>query len=167
MNKERMLQLADFLDSLDRSKFDLRCFFAEKDLTEDGEVVFDYEGEEQIHGVTTRYFIRKEDEGSCNTTACIAGWAIYLFKEDLSQDQLRESNHISVASDILGLNSDEAPQLFYADRSTLWYRCSEYFGLDVADDLDSILRWSDIHPKYASEMIRMLVNEEISFTNYK
>lgn len=168
MNKERMIELAEFLESLDRDRFDLRSYFAERLHDEDGFAIINDQGEPEQFPISHKTFFKNEDIHSCNTTACIAGWAIAKFKHVLEKevlDHFYSGCELYVASNILGLEDHEAAQIFYADSASLWFRFAKYFGLDIAEDNTSISKWYDVHPKHAAEMLRMLANEEISFVS--
>lgn len=182
MNKERMIQLADFLESLDKSRFDLRSYFAERLYDEEGFPIMNDEDRPDQHMINAKAFFKNEDAYSCNTTACVAGWAITKFKDVIQQEYnagvynseqltfrypFSPGYELDVARYILGLEKHEAYQIFFADAPSLWSRFANYFDLEISDDEFGVQYWSDIHPKHAAEMLRMLVNEEISFLNEK
>lgn len=176
MNKERMLELADFLSNLDQSRFDLRAFFAER-FYDSNDFIIRHEQDEKDEpmqcAINAYTFFKYEEENSCKTTACIAGWAIAKFKNLVpnysgfcNAKEIVGSSELDIASGILGLEKHEAWQLFYADSRSLWSRYSKYFHLEVCeceDEVFGVEYWSEIHPKHAAEMLRMLANEEISF----
>jgi len=109
MNTERMMMLANLLDSLPEEKFDLTYW------------VNDREQEEE----TPDYVDLSVYD--CNTTACIAGWAVAL-KNDLSVDELYCGDVEKEAGEYLGLNRQEMQRLFYYGTETIWN--------DHADELD-------------------------------
>ena len=176
-----MIELAEFLESLDRDRFDLRAYFAERVSDDEGFPVLNEEGQPEQFAINPKVFFKNEDEHRCNTTACIAGWAIAKFKHVLQEEHMAgvydkkdvtfchpfsPGYEIEVARYLLGLEKHEAFQVFYADAPSLWARFSNFFDLEIRDDECGVEYWSEIHPKHAAEMLKMLANEEISFLTY-
>lgn len=167
MNKDNMIQLSKALESMEKDNFDLRYFYAAapfnvNDLNDDLE--------RDSYPISPKAFITHQESKSCGTSACIAGWAVLLFENeaiDMSisefpSDDFDTENILRVASELLGLRNHEAEQLFYANENSLWSRLSTVFNIEL-DEGGMALHWSSIHPKHAAEVLRMLVDEEISF----
>lgn len=131
MNKQRLLELADHLDSLPRKRFNMASFYT-RWVKRDGtkwEVGFlsgrdDFDEDETIRPTD----VTKVLEGSCNTSACIAGWAVALHPRAGAKDTHgrwarswfdgeRYFNYdvAEHAASILGLESADAHRLFFQD----------------------------------------------------
>lgn len=162
MNKQRMIELANTLESVDKERFDLRWYFAQYLRDEEGNILYDEDNIPEGDGISSKYFLTLEEKNTCDTTACIAGWAISKFRDQIPSNFIYK-NEIEIARHLLDLELHEAYQLFYADAASLWARHADYFNLEVIDDESGVLNWSEIHPKHAAEMLTMLANEEISF----
>lgn len=98
MNKERILALADFIETqVPAKKFSMDAFG-----------VYNHEIHENKYGL-----------GNCGTAGCIAGWTLVKFK-DLVPDVFKETKNVwnsdlvpEMAGTILGLSSNDAYELFY------------------------------------------------------
>lgn len=69
----------------------------------------------------------------CGTTACFAGWAIALSGYDLGGGVHLDGEHVSYsygkfAEKLLGLDEDEAGELFFGDGSDIDEVVAEIFG---------------------------------------
>ena len=112
MNTERMMMLADLLDSLPEEKFELAYW------------VNDREQEEETPDYVDLSVY------NCNTTACIAGWAVAL-KNDLAVDELYCGDVEKEATDYLDLTSHERQRLFYYGAEAIWGQYSNELGCSV------------------------------------
>lgn len=69
----------------------------------------------------------------CGTTACFAGWAIALSGYDLGGGVTRDGEHVAYsygkfAERLLGLNGEQADELFFGDASDIEDVVAEIFG---------------------------------------
>lgn len=117
MNKERMMELANFLERLPEKQFDMQVWV--KDLRNDLDA-----------------FHKEEyDYGSCNTVCCIAGWAVGLFngtgfvKPNNKRDYAEETI-VQEATRLLGLTRGQAVNLFYTNGDTYWEQYEDELGLE-------------------------------------
>lgn len=164
MNKERMLLLADLLDSLKPVNFNMENWFS----TNYG---FEYDENEHTQGdiVFGTQPVQVMNGYDCNAAACIAGWAVVM-KHDFALNRPNEEtvtgrfvyelDNLPIlveAADYLGLTRAEAYDLFTYEEfgSSLWDEVAEGFGLDYGFSL------SDITPKMAAEVIRKIVRGEL------
>lgn len=115
MNKERMMMLADLLDSLPEEKFDLTFWINDREQEQETPDYVDL----SVY--------------DCNTTACIAGWAVAL-KNDLAVDQLYCGDVEREAGDYLGLNRQEMQRLFYYGTETIWADYKHDLGCEYPFD---------------------------------
>ena len=115
MNTQRMMILADLLDSLPEEKFELAYWV--NDRRQEGETP-DY--------VDLSVY-------DCNTTACIAGWAVAL-KNDLAVDNLYCGDVEVQAGDYLGLNRQEMQRLFFYGLDTIWSDHADELGCESPYD---------------------------------
>lgn len=94
MNKERILHLADVLDSIPKNhKFDMAKWF--HDFIPGG-------------GVDAL-------EYDCGTPSCVAGWALYTFGDDLNYRWVETEALSRDAGQLLGIDSEDADRLFLPD----------------------------------------------------
>lgn len=139
MNVERLTHLADFLDQLDAEKFDM----------------------------TTFYNKWRDEAGMYHTSACIAGWACFIWDKDNWEDYCAEVDNIyseepinwepfSSVKAVLGLTDRQGSVLCYcngkgeSDWKTL---LDELYARDLHD--------SQITPKMAAKVIRHLIKTGI------
>lgn len=123
MNKEKLLELADFLESIPDERFNLNRFTCsfEDDIwaNEHDEVIIDGRNYESSDFV---------DLNVCNTAGCIAGWAIALNNNGHANigfiTTAAYADSICLrAGYYLGLNLEEAKQLFYVTGyESVWNR---------------------------------------------
>lgn len=127
MNKERMLQLADFIEKLPPHKFEMEYWMGEKTNREDNPnnwytttragTIEDHRGET----------VKEYEPFDCGTACCIAGWAAML-QNDLKpmaffiDDRTVEER----GRDWLGLTDEQAQNLFFLGVQTVW---TEYVGI--------------------------------------
>lgn len=95
MNHERMLKVADVIEE-NPDHFDMKFFM------KTGPDWTDRMGES-----STRELV-SADIYNCGTTACIAGWACWLWSAEVRHDKGVDDN----AQHILGLSTDVADELF-------------------------------------------------------
>lgn len=129
MNVENMLALSYFLDGLDSENFDFSDWAA-------------MDGHKLGIGQFISYINKAEN--SCGTTACLAGWAVYLFSRDVgnqsdipltvqvpftpvdythdweSEHKWGSYRYDFFATIWLGLTHEQSSKLFYCDEGSLW-----------------------------------------------
>ena len=74
MNKERMLQLADYIENLPEHKFEMQYWISQKVQKENyiGEEYWKLDYAPTLHSDLTQILLEPLD---CGTACCIAGWA--------------------------------------------------------------------------------------------
>lgn len=166
MNTGNMLKLADFLENLPDYRFNISYWFSEANIHyfDDGEQMVSYDPIDDFfpdaYGDSTVASIE-----NCNTSACVAGWASILandgrFKSEYSYDAKE------IAKEFLGLNTDQANQIFFWDRSTLWYKYRTELGVDLVGDDDYPSVYEDsIKPIAVAKLLRGLVYGEFHFNS--
>lgn len=103
MNTERMMMLADLLDSLPEEKFNIAYWVSHVDSSDMNEPE-DY--------VDLSVY-------NCNSAACIAGWAVAL-KNDLNAGSVYCGDIEKDAAEYLELTPQEKSRLFYYGSDTIW-----------------------------------------------
>ena len=145
MNKERMLQLADFLENLPEEKFNMETW-AYSSSGKTGEFV---------------------DPNNCNTTCCIAGWTVALFNDFNpiipNSKRMYEDSIAKEATRLLDLHREQAVDLFFANPDSYWgyYEKELSITLNECDDL------YEINNKQAAYVIRDIANGNLYAFNNK
>lgn len=185
MNKEKMLQLANVIENSNKDSFHMGSWFGLIGSTERYIKNHGYLTEEEVFEMiddynldTDRFIVASLEpiqvisksniengimELSCGTSCCIAGWAIINeYYNTKNPDLLKASvlNTQNIAADILGLDVNQACQLFYCDYGSIWDRYAEEYQLSF--DYDASETWQ-FHPKIAADIIRRLALGEIRF----
>lgn len=93
MNRERITQLRDVLAELPPERFNIRYWATDRATGRPHPILSTFEAD---------FSIVKHD---CGTAACIAGWALTLFKPEVT-------NIGSSAQTVLGLTNEQAYELF-------------------------------------------------------
>lgn len=171
MNKQRMLMLADLLDQLKPTKFNMGNWFSVCTSSE-------YLGvDEKDLDVKHEYLEFKDNRVQvmngydCNSAACIAGWAVVMKNDFLldrpgsvTLDHNPFSNVYPIleeAAEYLGISSNEASRLFLNEYDSIWEEYEEELlsvgGYRVGWDNISLEK---ITPKMAAYAVRKIVNEE-------
>jgi len=180
MNKERMLLLADLLDSLKPVKFNMSDWFSTfegyiYDSTNQGE---DPSDRDNLEFTTNNY--QQMNGYDCNSAACIAGWAVVM-KHDFALDRPEEEtivgngfrsdlSHMPIlieACEYLGLTERQGLDLFTKDEFSVWDRHAEDLGLGETDNYERYesVELEDITPKIAAKLVRMVANQEVILNN--
>ena len=116
MNKERMIELANFLERLPEKQFDMQVW---------------------VNNLTDRFSSVYKDEydyGSCNTVCCIAGWTVGLFngtgfiKPNNKRDYAEETI-VQEATRLLDLTRGQAVNLFYTNGDSYWEQYEDELNL--------------------------------------
>lgn len=177
MNKQKMLEIADLLEKSKPENFHMATWFGKlipASNYENYEDIEDYiDADEMIpeHIGFSRWNpenLFKEEEGSitlnCNTTACIAGWAVaneYFSGNKEVFDLVNSPNFCSVerlGAEFLELNTVESTRLFFCDYGSIWHEVSSDYGFDFEFEIQET--WK-IHPKHAADVLRRIVNEDL------
>lgn len=177
MNKEAILEVAHLIENSKPDSFHMATWFGTKaeanqfDEYEEWNYWLNEDDIIPMHLSSTYWtpenlFSKTEDklELSCNTTACVAGWAIAneFFKgnhEPLALSQARGMGSAErVGADILGLNSYEEARLFFCDYGSVWYEYAKDYGFEFDPDIPET--WK-IHPKHAADVLRRIASGDI------
>jgi hypothetical protein len=113
MNKERMLKLADFIEALPPKQFNMQFWAVNNN---------NVSGRRDVDPKTI-------NPHQCGTTACIAGWAVYLFAKRDPVDQNYWISFGEEAQDLLGLTLDQRENLFLSD---CWGEAPEHITREMA-----------------------------------
>lgn len=113
MTSERsmLLQVADAIEQ-HPGQFDTGTFFHHED-PETGEVRSDSRLVPKFTHDTLDHLAKDLYQEQCGTTACIAGWAIIIGRENLYDTNLENQPFSDAAAEILGLRIVDAYWLFY------------------------------------------------------
>lgn len=162
MNIENMTRLANFLENIESERFNIAEWVSFIERYDGGEI--EYMSSDVI------------SMNVCDTAGCIAGWAVCLMNGGevyILDDNYYESDYLSSmenknairlaevsrkAADWLGLTSWEAQRLFVPDGWSVWDKYASDYGLEKDNGMNF---YSNIHPKYAADMLRRLANNEI------
>jgi hypothetical protein len=153
MNKEKFLELADFFENLDESRFNLGYWF--------GEVVAHQKGSGVIPSTSF-------DVNDCKTVACVAGWTVVLENGgNFSVSDYHNGVVSNKAAEILDLNSYEAATLFYVDSDSVWAKYAPELGINYyfEDGLRIIDDPSEVTPRDVSFIMRKIASGEIDLSN--
>jgi hypothetical protein len=165
MNKQKMLELADFIENLDRWRFNIGFWASD---------------------FSKGYYTPTSnlDVNICNTAGCIAGWAMAMENggevtmSTVVSPEMANYNVFSGAR-ILGLTFAQASRLFYVDPDSIWVQYWEmYKHLIDIEDIEEIEAFSDYHGSIDSEklgdkisnkvaafMLRQIANGEFYLSN--
>ena len=113
MNKERMILLADLLDSIKPEKFNITYWASDYN-----EYTTDYSCQDDIADLSVY---------NCNTAGCIAGWAVAM-KNDLQVNDVYLDRVEEIAKDYLDLTYEESQRLFYYGNASVWSEYGEKLG---------------------------------------
>ena len=152
MNKERMLQLADFIEKLPEHKFEMNYWISQKVKKEN------YLGEEYWK---TDYAPLNNSKSlveplSCGTACCIAGWAAAIENNFKPIAIMQDDKSIETRGrEWLDLSIEQAQNLFLMNIDTVWTYYIEQCNFYINEDEDC---FSDITNKDAALVIRDIVN---------
>jgi len=76
--------------------------------------------------------LKESDISNCNTTACIAGWAVLAYNDMVINNSFNETivnGFAEAASDILDLDENQALNLFYCNKNSVWDLVASRFSL--------------------------------------
>lgn len=188
MNKIAMLEVADTIEKARPESFSMGSFFGNRVTVEE----LDSEYEEDIYslqenGYELTDFVNKTDQFfnlkklneiiedntikiSCNSTACIAGWVVInqWLKNDNSMidkeyiESQGVASVISMACNILEIDSDEAAKLFYCEQNSVWQVLADEYGFYFNTDIPET--WN-LDNKKVANVLRRIANGEIKLTD--
>lgn len=139
MNKENMLELADFLETIDGEQFNMYHWLLVNRLLDNPSKEF--------------------NPYDCNTVGCIAGWAA-LLENNLKLTNLETSDVSVIAKNWLGLTAIEAYNLFHTPKNSVWYFYLDDINCDYSyNDIEE--GYEDISNLDAAYVIRKVANKEI------
>lgn len=171
-----MLQVANILENTEPEKFHMGAWFGvltpaiESEYYED---LSEYLSEDDLIPDNIAFvnlndnvvFNKVEDtlSLSCNTTACIAGWAIaneYFNGNREPFNRLSTSRYSaeSIGAELFELTSQQSSKLFFCDTNSVWYKHADEYKFEFDPDLTET--WK-IHPKHAADVLRRIVSGEI------
>ena len=150
MNKERMMELANFLEKLPEKQFDMKVWVNHIENPS----ISSYSGFDEY------------DYGSCNTACCIAGWTVGLFngtgfiKPNNKRDYAEETI-VQEATRLLGLTRGQAVNLFYTNGDTYWGQYEDELGLEHDDEYNY-----SVNNRQAAYVLKEIVAGNLLDFNY-
>jgi hypothetical protein len=156
MNKERMLQLADFIEKLPEHKFEMQYWISQKIQKEN------YLGDEywKTDYAPLGDSIRLIEPLDCGTACCIAGWATAIENNFKPIAIMQDGKSIETRGrEWLDLSIEQANNLFLINIDTVWTYYIEKCNFSLSEDEDCI---SDITNKDAALVIRDVANGVIN-----
>ena len=184
MNKEKLLELAEIIENAKPESFHMGAWFGKKIEAQDSDrwdelsdsEMFRHDDEivtvvEQLHLAKLVPLDSDKLKISCQTTACIAGWAIaneyFKAKDPVMKNQFESmglGQMDAKAREILDLTVYEASRLFYCDEGSIWdqVRDDYKFGNSLHTDYQEL--W-DIPNKEAAIVLRKIANGEYVLDN--
>ena len=171
MNVERILKLADFLDTLPEQKFEMSSWncikYEDAYITNGNEVVSNWVIDDEKINLP---FV---DIDNCGTACCIAGWTLAM-KNDfksynvidnaLDQNYSQKETTFHQAKEYLDLTDLEATRIFYIGSHTIWADYAQERNYNFCFDDDSFKNIKNSDAAYA---LRKIANNELgdSWTN--
>jgi len=141
MNKERMLLLAELLETIKPHKFNIETWVS----------VYD----EECNWHSSPDYVDLSAY-NCNSAACVAGWAVAMMN-DLTVDQLHCRTVEDEATEYLGLTVREAHHLFYYGSDSIYHQHRSELGILEDEPLTKA-----VTAKHAAMTIRKVVEGEWS-----
>jgi hypothetical protein len=152
MNKERMLQLADYIEKLPEHKFEMQYWISQKTKKEN------YLGEEYWKTEFAPYGNSQSliEPLECGTACCIAGWATAIENNFKPIAIMQDGKTIETRGrEWLDLSIEQANNLFLMNIDTVWTYYIEKCNFYINEDEDC---FTDISNKDAALVIRDVVN---------
>lgn len=148
MNKERILELAEFLENLPQDQFDMQTWVKDK-RSHQGDLYF------------KQYFTGSFDANNCNTVCCIAGWTVGLFNgtgyiETNTTRGVFTDTIVKEATKLLDLTRSQAVDLFYSNPDSIWDLYAN--ELDLDQDMDGLYV---INNKHAAHVLKDIVSGKV------
>jgi hypothetical protein len=155
MNKERMLQLADYIEKLPEHKFEMQYWISQKVQKENsyGEDYWKIDYAPRMDSVSGDKLLEPLD---CGTACCIAGWATAIESNFKPIAIIQDGKTIEDrAREWLDLSHEQGQNLFLINIDTVWAFYTEKCNFSVSEDEDCI---TDITNKDAALVIRDIAN---------
>lgn len=176
MNKERMLQVADLIENAPKEQFHMGSWFGNynfKYATERSElnelweplpVKWDNLNPNYSNLIDTLDRTIVDDSIptmlKCNTTACIAGWALVSAYNSGCRYSVDAALPVSYNAQVyLDLTDVETQQLFYCEDNSIWAKVADQYGLDF--NCSEVDYWN-IDQKTAADVLRRIAKGELS-----
>lgn len=159
MNKERMLQLADYIENLPEHKFEMQYWLSQKVQKQNylGEEYWKIDYTPRIDSVNSDKFLEPLD---CGTACCIAGWATSIESNFKPIAIMQDGKTIETrAREWLDLSIEQANNLFLINIDTVWTYYMEKCKFYLSEDEDC---FTDITNKDAALVIRDVANGVIN-----
>lgn len=180
MKTEKILEIASILEKIEPKSFHMSSWFAKlvpAVEAYDSEISVIFDDDELVPQYIPHYTSNINniiDTNSslgntlaltCGTTACIAGWVIaneYFQgnKEPFISYSERSYDVVGIASELLGITSEQACRLFFCNTDSVWWDYSQDYDYGYRYDPEVPETW-DVHPKIAADMLRRIANGEI------
>lgn len=168
MNKNKIMQLADFLDTLPRHRFNISRWSSAFDSDEYYEDTKDID-EDVFHIDSWRYYYLSNviDVNICNTAGCIAGWAIAM--DNGGKVEFPTVHNSEIANNILargaislGLTMNQARKLFFTSQgNSVWVNYMEnYIHVLDSESRNKVIEEVDFGSDYEAEQIMELFDRE-------
>lgn len=161
MNKENMLKLADFLEKeIDNYKFNMDSWL--KIYVGDSYYPMEFPNLVEFEETLME---EKDAMFDCQTTACIAGWATLMLKQnDLLDEYDEKTMQVEyIAQSYLGLSTYEKDQLFFVGRNTVWHQYAEYFDFYYCNGTTHVPVAELVEVEHAVVMLKNLANDVFHF----
>ena len=158
MNKERMLQLADFIEKLPEHKFEMQYWISQKVKKENylGEEYWKLDYAPTLNTDLSQSLLEPLD---CGTACCIAGWATAIESNFKPIAIIQDGKSIEErAAAWLDLNYEEERNLFMLSIDTVWTQYIQKCDFDLNEDEDC---FTGITNKDAALVIRDVANEVV------
>ena len=158
MNKERMLQLADYIENLPEHKFEMQYWISQKVQKENyiGEEYWKLDYAPTLHSDLTQILLEPLD---CGTACCIAGWAAAIENNFKPIAIIQDGKSIEERAAVwLDLNYEQERNLFMISIDTVWTQYVEKLNLGLDEYEDCFV---DITNKDAALVIRDVANEVV------
>jgi len=156
MNKERMLQLADYIENLPEHKFEMQYWLSTKieQGMWNGKPYWSTDSYPIIHN--SEQNTKTLEPLDCGTACCIAGWATAM-KDNFKPIALIQDGKTieDRALQWLDLTEDEGRNLFLTSIDTVWTEYFEKFGFELDEYNDC---YTNITNKAAAYVIRDIAN---------
>jgi hypothetical protein len=152
MNKERMLQLADYIEKLPEHKFEMQYWISQK-VKKENYIGDEYWKMDYAPTISSEELLEPLD---CGTACCIAGWATSIENNFKPIAIMQDGKSIETRGrEWLDLSIEQANNLFLINIDTVWTYYMSKCDFSVSEDEDCI---TDITNKDAALVIRDIAN---------
>lgn len=152
MNKDRMLQLADYIEDLPEHKFEMQYWISQK-VKSKNYYGTEYWKTDYAPVFNVDVFLEPLD---CGTACCIAGWATAIENNFKPIAMMQDNKTIEDRGrEWLDLTYAQANNLFLMNIDTVWTYYIEKCNFGLSEDEDN---FTDITNKDAALVIRDVAN---------